>query len=109
MVLQVTPKEIGELRITGLAYNLAGDSNGVVAVTGRQLLIARGPKLRPAKDKKPEDGPTYAIDNRLRLNVMESAPCLKVGNSIFRSIGSYKYYYIGMFLNFKYVIKIIYY
>uniref|UniRef100_A0A1B6D9P4 Trafficking protein particle complex subunit 8 n=1 Tax=Clastoptera arizonana TaxID=38151 RepID=A0A1B6D9P4_9HEMI len=78
VVLQVTPHEIGELRITGLAYNLAGDSNGLVAVKGRQLLIARGPKLRPAKDKKPDEGPVYAIDNRLRLNVKESAPCLKV-------------------------------
>ena len=47
-------------------------------MAGKQLLIVRGPKLRPAKDKMPSDEPIYAVDNRLRLTVIESASYLRV-------------------------------
>lgn len=78
IILQIRPKQIGELRITGLAYILAGDTSGGISVAGKQLLIVRGPKLRPAKDKTPNDDPIYAIDNRLRLTVVESTAYLRV-------------------------------
>lgn len=78
IILQIVPKQIGELRITGLAYVLAGDTSGAISVAGKQLLIVRGPKLRPAKDRSPNDEPVYAIDNRLRLIVIESASYLRV-------------------------------
>lgn len=83
IILQIRPKQIGELRITGLAYILTGDTSGGVSVAGKQLLIVKGPKLRPTKDKVPNDDPIYAVDNRLRLTVIESTAYLRVSICFF--------------------------
>lgn len=75
VILQVTPLEVGELRITGVAYQLEGEVGGVV-VGGRQLLLPRGPRLQ-RKDGEGESA-IHAPDNRLKLNITQFAPALRV-------------------------------
>lgn len=74
VVLKVTPKNVGELRITGVGYSLHGD--GANAVEGRQhLVVPSRPRNRSSKDQRPLDA---LVDNRLKLIVIDSAPCLTV-------------------------------
>ncbi|XP_075215467.1 trafficking protein particle complex subunit 8 homolog l(3)76BDm isoform X2 [Lycorma delicatula] len=74
VVLKVTPRQVGELRITGLGYSLHGD--GVNTVEGRQhLVVPPRPSSRAPKDHRPPDA---SIDNRLKLTVIDSTPCLRV-------------------------------
>lgn len=75
MILQVTPLEVGELRVTGVAYQLEGETGGVV-VAGRQLLLPRGPRLQ-RKDGEGESV-IHAPDNRLKLNISQFTPALRV-------------------------------
>lgn len=72
VVLKVTPKNVGELRITGLGYGLYGE--GVNSVEGRQHLVVP-PRPRTSKDHRPLE---TLIDNRLKLTVIDSVPCLTV-------------------------------
>lgn len=78
VILQVVPKQVGELRILGLAYILEGGESGSAGVGGRQLLLPRGRRLPSAKDSETEDTALYAADHRLKFNVQEFAPSLRV-------------------------------
>lgn len=74
----MVPKQVGELRIMGLAYILEGGDGGNAGVGGRQLLLPRGRRLPSAKDSETEDTALYAADHRLKFNVQEFAPSLRV-------------------------------
>lgn len=81
----MTALEVGELRITGLLYQLEGESGeevggGGEGVAGRQLLLPRA-KLRSVKDQSAGDNALYAADNRLKLNIVKHAPHLRVSTS----------------------------
>ncbi|RZF40599.1 hypothetical protein LSTR_LSTR007482 [Laodelphax striatellus] len=74
VILKLTPKRVGELKITGLGYSLV--SEGAGAVTGRQhLVVPPRPRQRAAKDHRALEA---AVDNRLTLNIIDSLPHLGV-------------------------------
>ncbi|XP_054278415.1 trafficking protein particle complex subunit 8 isoform X2 [Macrosteles quadrilineatus] len=73
IILQVVPLQVGELRVTGVAYQLGGEGEAVVE--GRQVLVPRGRRQRVSKDS---GAVAYAADNRLRLNISQHAPAIRV-------------------------------
>ncbi|XP_076470015.1 trafficking protein particle complex subunit 8-like [Babylonia areolata] len=104
VVLSLVPRQAGELRVVGLAYNLGTSSlaqnaaltpsptstgTGTIAdssskpsyisavcVRGKQRLEAQGPRLNVSKEEK--TGKVYGPDRRLDLLVQEEMPILSV-------------------------------
>lgn len=90
--LLLTPQQVGELSIKGIAYNLLslkqseGDQvidtvnpSAIISLQGKQCLQMKGPRL----NKTAEDRASviYADDNRLNINVL--SPMAKLQVSIF--------------------------
>ncbi|KZC06243.1 PREDICTED: trafficking protein particle complex subunit 8 [Dufourea novaeangliae] len=73
ITLYLVPKQVGELKVLGLSYDL---SNPTIAVSGKRLFEIRGPKLKNVKEKPGTN--MYGVDYRLEMNVIEKAPCLQV-------------------------------
>lgn len=84
--LYLIPKEVGELKILGLSYNLSNPKhivdqpiiNPTVAITGKRLFKIRGPRLKNIKEKPGTN--IYGIDYRLEMNIIEKAPFMQVFN-----------------------------
>lgn len=87
--LLLTPQQVGELSIKGIAYNLlclkqvdgdqvpdALNSSAIISLQGKQCLKMKGPRL----NKTAEDRATviYADDNRLNINILEPMAKLQV-------------------------------
>lgn len=87
--LLLTPQQVGELSIKGIAYNLlclkqvdgdqvpdALNSSAIISLQGKQCLKMKGPRL----NKTAEDRATviYADDNRLNINILDPMAKLQV-------------------------------
>ncbi|OAD58182.1 Trafficking protein particle complex subunit 8 [Eufriesea mexicana] len=84
ITLYLIPKEVGELKILGLSYNLSNPKhiidppiiNPTVAITGKRLFKIRGPRLKNIKEKPGTN--IYGIDYRLEMNIIEKAPFMQI-------------------------------
>lgn len=86
IVLSLTPREIGQLNILGLSYDLlnpaqaptdpTASSNNNIAIAGKRLFDIRGLKLKNVKEK--EGISLYGNDLRLQMNILDKAPFLQV-------------------------------
>ncbi|XP_039278190.1 trafficking protein particle complex subunit 8 [Nilaparvata lugens] len=80
VILKVTPKRTGELKITGVGYSVVsgveGGGAGGAVVAGRQHLVVP-PRMHV---RTPNDlrGLQAAVDSRLTLNIVDSLPHLGV-------------------------------
>lgn len=84
ITLSVVPKEVGELKILGLNYDLSNPThvidppvvNPTIAITGKRLFEIKGPKLKNVKEKPGVN--MYGVDYRLEMNIIEKAPFMQV-------------------------------
>ncbi|KAK2584966.1 hypothetical protein KPH14_002554 [Odynerus spinipes] len=85
IVLSLTPKQVGQVKILGLRYNMSNPVhatldppviNPTIFVTGKGLFDIKGPKLKSLKEKP--DTKRYAPDYRLEMNVIEKAPYMQI-------------------------------
>lgn len=88
--LLITPKRVGELIVTGIAYNLLAhksqdsdpnseqhqDSTNILSLHGKQEFDMRGPRLNKSATQR--SSKVYADDNRLKINVLSSMAKLQV-------------------------------
>lgn len=91
IVLSVTPKRLGELKILGLIYKVSNPNqnltdvpvvNSTITIEGKKLFEIQGRKLKIIKAK--HDTKLYDADYRLEMNIVEKAPFLKVNNTVYR-------------------------
>ena len=84
IVLSLTPKRVGELKILGISYKLSNSvqmtsdlsiTNSTI-VTGKRLFEITPPKLKNIKEKPGVN--TYGKDYRLEMNVIEKAAFMQV-------------------------------
>lgn len=84
ITLSLIPKQVGELKVLGLNYDLSNPThtvdppvvNPTLAITGKRLFEVRGPKLKNVKEKPGVN--MYGVDHRLEMNVIEKAPLMQV-------------------------------
>ncbi|XP_076164861.1 trafficking protein particle complex subunit 8 homolog l(3)76BDm isoform X3 [Ptiloglossa arizonensis] len=84
ITLYLIPKQVGELKVLGLSYDLSNPThtidppvvNPTIAITGKRLFEIRGPKLKNIKEKPGAN--MYGTDYRLKMNVIEKAPFMQV-------------------------------
>ncbi|KOC70233.1 Trafficking protein particle complex subunit 8 [Habropoda laboriosa] len=84
ITLCLIPKEIGELKVLGLNYDLSNPThvidppvvNPTIAITGKRIFEIRGPKLKNIKEKPGTN--MYGVDYRLETNVIEKAPFMQI-------------------------------
>ena len=84
ITLCLIPKEVGELKVLGLSYNLSNPThvidppvvNPTIAITGKRLFEIRGPRLKNIKEKPGTN--MYSADHRLEMNIIEKAPFMQV-------------------------------
>ncbi|KAG8191463.1 hypothetical protein JTE90_020712 [Oedothorax gibbosus] len=88
--LLITPKRVGELIVTGIAYNLLAcrshdsesiteqqqESAAVLSLQGKQAFNMQGPRLNKSATQR--SSKVYAEDNRLQINVLSSMAKLQV-------------------------------
>ncbi|XP_015513137.1 trafficking protein particle complex subunit 8 isoform X1 [Neodiprion lecontei] len=81
IVLSVTPRKIGEIKVLGVSYNLSNPNQAVadqpivnpcISIAGKRLFELQGPKLKNVKEKT--GAKLYGEDYRLAMNVVHSAP-----------------------------------
>lgn len=88
--MTLTPHQMGELRIAGIAYNLGGvlaEGNGpkpslpnTIHVRGKQKLEVQGLRLNSTKEEKANK--MYGPDRRLDLVIKQEMPLLQVPPTI---------------------------
>lgn len=85
IVLSLTPKRVGELRVLGISYMLSNPVQGIndspvansaVVIAGKRLFEITPPKLKNSKEKSGTS--IYGKDYRLEMNVIEKAPFMQV-------------------------------
>ncbi|XP_031831201.1 trafficking protein particle complex subunit 8 homolog l(3)76BDm [Nomia melanderi] len=84
IMLYLIPKQVGELKVLGLGYDLSNPAlavdmpivNPTLAISGKRLFEIRGPKLKNVKEKPGAN--LYGVDYRLEMNVIEKTPCMQV-------------------------------
>lgn len=84
IVLSLTPKQVGELKILGLSYKLSNPThtliepvtNSTIVVAGKRLFEITPLKLKNIKEKPGVN--MYSKDYRLEMNVIEQAPFMQV-------------------------------
>lgn len=85
IVLSLTPRHLGELKIIGISYKLSNSvqtvsdppvANSAIVVAGKRLFGITPPKLKNVKEKPGMT--TYGKDYRLEMNVIEKAPFMQV-------------------------------
>ncbi|XP_076762823.1 trafficking protein particle complex subunit 8 homolog l(3)76BDm [Xylocopa sonorina] len=84
VILCLVPKEVGELKILGLSYDLSNPThvidppvvNPTMAISGKRLFEIRGPKLKNVKEKPGTN--MYGVDYRLEMNIIEKAPFMQI-------------------------------
>lgn len=85
IVLSLTPKQVGQVKILGLRYNMSNPVhatldppilNPTILVAGKRLFDIKGPKLKNVKEKPGTK--MYAADYRLEMNVIEKAPYIQI-------------------------------
>ncbi|XP_053984906.1 trafficking protein particle complex subunit 8 [Hylaeus volcanicus] len=84
ITLYLIPKQVGELKVLGLNYDLSNPTHAIdppvvnptIAISGKRLFEIRGPKLKNVKEKPGAN--MYGTDYRLEMNVIEKAPFMQV-------------------------------
>lgn len=85
IVLSITPKQLGEVEVLGLSYNLSNPNHAVadqpvvnpgISIAGKRLFELKGPKLKNVKERP--GAKLYGEDYRLEMNVVEGAPFAQV-------------------------------
>lgn len=85
IVLSLTPKQVGQVKVLGLKYNVSNPihatldqpvMNPTIFVAGKRLFEIKGPKLKNVKEKPGVQ--MYAVDYRLEMNVIKKAPYIQV-------------------------------
>lgn len=85
IVLSLTPRRVGELKVLGLSYKLANPvqatndqpvANSAITIAGKRLFEITPAKLKNAKEKPGTN--MYGKDYRLEMNVIEKAPFMQV-------------------------------
>lgn len=85
ITLYLVPRQVGELKVLGLGYNLSNAAsatidvpvaNPAIQIAGKRLFEIRGPKLKNTKEKP--GSVLYGTDYRLEMNIIEKAPCVQV-------------------------------
>lgn len=85
IVLSLTPRRVGELKILGISYKLSNPiqmisdlpiANSTIVVAGKRLFEITPPKLKSVKEKPSVN--VYGKDYRLEMNVIEKAAFMQV-------------------------------
>lgn len=85
IVLSLTPRRVGELKVLGLSYKLSNPmqamndppvANSAVTIAGKRLFEITPAKLKNVKEKSGIN--MYGKDYRLEMNVIEKAPFMQV-------------------------------
>ncbi|XP_012275553.1 trafficking protein particle complex subunit 8 isoform X2 [Orussus abietinus] len=85
VLLSLTPRRTGDIKVLGLSYNLCNPgfstvdqpvANPSIAIAGKRLFEVRGPKLKNIKEKPGMN--MYEVDYRLEMNVVPKAPFMQV-------------------------------
>jgi len=85
IVLSLTPRRVGELKILGISYKLSNPvqttndlsvTNSTIVVAGKRLFEITPPKLKNVKEKPGVN--IYGKDYRLEMNVIEKAAFMQV-------------------------------
>ena len=86
IVLSLTPRRVGELKIIGISYKLSTSvqaisdppvaNSTITVVAGKRLFDITPPKLKNIKEKPGTI--MYGKDYRLEMNVIEKAPFMQV-------------------------------
>ncbi|KAF7386777.1 hypothetical protein HZH66_011229 [Vespula vulgaris] len=85
IVLSLTPKQVGQVKVLGLKYNMSNPvhatldplvMNPTIFVAGKRLFEIKGPKLKNIKEKPGIQ--MYAVDYRLEMNVIKKAPYIQI-------------------------------
>lgn len=85
IVLSLTPRRVGELRVLGISYKLSNPVQGMndSSIANSALVIAgkRLFEITPPKSKNTKEKPGTSVcgkDYRLEMNVIEKAPFMQV-------------------------------
>ncbi|XP_071632774.1 trafficking protein particle complex subunit 8 [Temnothorax longispinosus] len=85
IVLSLTPRRVGELKILGISYKLSNPvqtisdspvANSTIIVAGKRLFEITPPKLKGIKEKPGVN--VYGKDYRLEMNVIEKAAFMQI-------------------------------
>ncbi|XP_014606212.1 PREDICTED: trafficking protein particle complex subunit 8 isoform X1 [Polistes canadensis] len=85
IVLSLIPKQVGQVKVLGLKYNMSNPihamldapiANPSISVAGKRLFEIKGPKLKNVKEKPGVQ--IYAADYRLEMSVIKKAPYMQV-------------------------------
>ncbi|XP_011860429.1 PREDICTED: trafficking protein particle complex subunit 8 [Vollenhovia emeryi] len=85
IVLSLTPRRVGELKVLGISYKLSNPvqtmndqpvANSTVIVAGKRLFEITPPRLKSVKEKPGVN--VYGKDYRLEMNVIEKAAFMQI-------------------------------